>query len=189
MSYKLMLVENDIVLSKAIQEYLIDQGFNVYIANNGLEALNLAYQYNFDLIISDIMMPLVNGYELLAKLKKNKALSKIPVIDPAVNREGLAVVPSRLDGGRRAHVVHLLQHVQLHQAVHARVKVVNGRQLDRVAAADITDVRQPVVNKANALVAHRRLDTTAVVVANDQDVAHLEDLDGVLNDRQDVEVL
>nr|YP_537024.1 hypothetical chloroplast protein 29 [Neopyropia yezoensis]Q1XDE4.1 RecName: Full=Probable transcriptional regulator ycf29 [Neopyropia yezoensis]AGH27671.1 hypothetical chloroplast protein 29 [Neopyropia yezoensis]QFZ67007.1 Ycf29 [Neopyropia yezoensis]BAE92467.1 unnamed protein product [Neopyropia yezoensis] len=80
MSYKLMLVENDIVLSKAIQEYLIDQGFNVYIANNGLEALNLAYQYNFDLIISDIMMPLVNGYELLAKLKKNKALSKIPVI-------------------------------------------------------------------------------------------------------------
>lgn len=75
-----MLVENDIVLSKAIQEYLIDQGFNVYIANNGLEALNLAYQYNFDLIISDIMMPLVNGYELLAKLKKNKALSKIPVI-------------------------------------------------------------------------------------------------------------
>lgn len=62
-----MLVENDIVLSKAIQEYLIDQGFNVYIANNGLEALNLAYQYNFDLIISDIMMPLVNGYELFSK--------------------------------------------------------------------------------------------------------------------------
>nr|AIA21577.1 hypothetical protein [Neopyropia fucicola] len=80
MSYKLMLVENDIILSKAIQEYLIDQGFNVYIANNGLEALNLAYQYNFNLIISDIMMPLVNGYELLAELQKNKALSKIPVI-------------------------------------------------------------------------------------------------------------
>lgn len=75
-----MLVENDIALSKAIQEYLIDQGFNVYIANNGLEALNLAYQYNFNLIISDIMMPLVNGYELLAELQKNKALSKIPVI-------------------------------------------------------------------------------------------------------------
>lgn len=80
MLYKLMLVENDIALSKAIQEYLIDQGFNVYIANNGLEALNLAYQYNFNLIISDIMMPLVNGYELLAELQKNKALSKIPVI-------------------------------------------------------------------------------------------------------------
>lgn len=75
-----MLVENDIVLSKAIQEYLRNQGFNVYIANNGLEALNLAHQYNFNLIISDIMMPLVNGYELLEKLQKNKTLSKIPVI-------------------------------------------------------------------------------------------------------------
>nr|YP_009244654.1 hypothetical protein Ppul_041 [Pyropia pulchra]AMK96896.1 hypothetical protein Ppul_041 [Pyropia pulchra] len=80
MSYNLMLVENDIVLSKAIQEYLIDKGFNVYIANNGLEALNLANQYNLNLIISDIMMPLVNGYELLEKIQKTKALSKIPVI-------------------------------------------------------------------------------------------------------------
>nr|AIA21372.1 hypothetical protein [Pyropia kanakaensis] len=80
MSYNLMLVENDIVLSNAIQEYLVDQGFNVYIANNGLEAFNLANQYNFNLIISDIMMPLLNGYELLEKLKKTKSLSKIPVI-------------------------------------------------------------------------------------------------------------
>nr|ALL97357.1 ycf29 [Pyropia endiviifolia] len=80
MSHNLMLVENDIVLSKAIQEYLIDQGFNVYIASNGLEAFNLANQYNFNLIISDIMMPLVNGYELLKKLQKTKSLSTIPVI-------------------------------------------------------------------------------------------------------------
>nr|BED43152.1 Ycf29 protein [Pyropia sp. Myanmar_A]BED43349.1 Ycf29 protein [Pyropia sp. Myanmar_B]BED43546.1 Ycf29 protein [Pyropia sp. Myanmar_C] len=80
MSYNLMLVENDIVLSKAIQTYLRDQGFNVFIANNGLEAFQLAHQHKFDLIISDIMMPLVNGYELLDKLKKNKTLSKIPVI-------------------------------------------------------------------------------------------------------------
>nr|YP_009027627.1 hypothetical chloroplast protein 29 [Neoporphyra perforata]AGV01110.1 hypothetical chloroplast protein 29 [Neoporphyra perforata]AHB35121.1 hypothetical chloroplast protein 29 [Neoporphyra perforata]AHB35330.1 hypothetical chloroplast protein 29 [Neoporphyra perforata]AIA19492.1 hypothetical protein [Neoporphyra perforata]AIA19701.1 hypothetical protein [Neoporphyra perforata] len=80
MSYKLMLVENDTVLSKVIQEYLIDHGFNVYTANNGLEAFNLANQYNFNLIISDIMMPIVNGYELLEKLQATKRLSKIPVV-------------------------------------------------------------------------------------------------------------
>lgn len=85
--------------------------------------------------------------------------------------------------------MHLLKHVQLHQAVHASVKVVNGRQLHRMTAADITDVRQPVVDQADALVAHRRLDTTAIVVANDQDVADLKNLDGILNDGQDVEVL
>lgn len=75
-----MLVENDMVLSKAIQTYLRDHGFNVFIANNGLEAFHLANQHSFNLIISDIMMPLVNGYELLEKLQNNKALSKIPVI-------------------------------------------------------------------------------------------------------------
>nr|NP_053953.1 ORF29 [Porphyra purpurea]P51343.1 RecName: Full=Probable transcriptional regulator ycf29 [Porphyra purpurea]AAC08229.1 hypothetical chloroplast ORF 29 [Porphyra purpurea] len=80
MSYNLMLVENDTVLSKAIQEYLIDQGFNVDIALNGLEAFQLANKYKFDLIISDIIMPIIDGYELLEKLRKIDKLAKIPVI-------------------------------------------------------------------------------------------------------------
>ncbi|ASN78815.1 Ycf29 (chloroplast) [Porphyra umbilicalis] len=80
MSYNLMLVENDTVLSKAIQEYLIDQGFNVAIAINGLEAFQLANKYKFDLIISDIIMPIIDGYELLEKLQKIEKLAKIPVI-------------------------------------------------------------------------------------------------------------
>jgi len=75
-----MLVENDTVLSKAIQEYLIDQGFNVAIAINGLEAFQLANKYKFDLIISDIIMPIIDGYELLEKLQKIEKLAKIPVI-------------------------------------------------------------------------------------------------------------
>ena len=75
-----MLVENDTVLSKAIQEYLIDQGFNVDIALNGLEAFQLANKYKFDLIISDIIMPIIDGYELLEKLRKIDKLAKIPVI-------------------------------------------------------------------------------------------------------------
>lgn len=80
MSYNLMLVENDTVLSKAIQEYLIDKGFNITIANNGLEAFELANKYKFDLIISDIMMPVIDGYELLEKLQKLDKLLKIPFI-------------------------------------------------------------------------------------------------------------
>nr|AKE98943.1 hypothetical chloroplast protein 29 [Bangia fuscopurpurea] len=80
MSYNLMLVENDNALSHAVQEYLRDQGFIVHVASNGLDAFNLVNQYKFDLIISDIMMPIIDGYELLEKLQKNDNLSKIPVI-------------------------------------------------------------------------------------------------------------
>ena len=75
-----MLVENDNALSHAVQEYLEDQGFTVHVAINGLDAFNLINQYKFDLIISDIMMPVIDGYELLEKLQKNDDLSKIPVI-------------------------------------------------------------------------------------------------------------
>lgn len=80
MSYNLMLVENDNTLSKAIQEYLIEQGFNVYIASDGLEAMKIAKIYNLDLIISDIMMPIVDGYELLERLKKIEKLSETPFV-------------------------------------------------------------------------------------------------------------
>ena len=80
MVYNLMLVENDNILSKAIEEYLIDNGFAVHVAVNGLDALNLINKYKFDLIVSDIMMPLIDGYQLLEKLQKTEKLAKIPVI-------------------------------------------------------------------------------------------------------------
>jgi serine phosphatase RsbU (regulator of sigma subunit) len=64
------------VLSRRLKR----QGHTVAVAENGLQALEMMHTQSFDLILLDIMMPEMNGYQVLEELKANKALRHIPVI-------------------------------------------------------------------------------------------------------------
>jgi len=72
---RILLAEDDRDLSYFIQEGLIQAGFAVELAHNGKEAYELAIQYKYDLILLDIMMPEMNGHEVLQRLRRqgNKA--------------------------------------------------------------------------------------------------------------------
>ena len=74
----ILLVEDDVNLSTVLADYLRSKAYNVEQANNGVEAWELISIKHYDLIISDIMMPKMNGYELL-KLIRQKG-DKLPVI-------------------------------------------------------------------------------------------------------------
>ncbi len=56
------------------------QGFQVQVAENGLQALDMVRSENFDLVLLDIIMPQMNGYQVLAEMKADPKLSRIPVI-------------------------------------------------------------------------------------------------------------
>jgi len=55
-------------------------GFRVLSANNGQEAVELTNQHQPDLILMDLMMPLMDGYQATAAIKSNPALSHIPIV-------------------------------------------------------------------------------------------------------------
>jgi two-component system chemotaxis sensor kinase CheA len=55
-------------------------GFDVKTAVNGLEGLNLAKAEDFDLVVTDIEMPRMSGFELTSKIREDSELSEIPVI-------------------------------------------------------------------------------------------------------------
>lgn len=74
----ILLVEDDVNLSTVLADYLRSKAYNVEQANNGVEAWELISIKHYDLIISDIMMPKMNGYELL-KLIRQKS-DKLPVV-------------------------------------------------------------------------------------------------------------
>ena len=75
---KILVVEDDENLNKSICIFLTQKGFDVQACYNGDEAFDALYKSNFDLVISDIMMPKVDGYELAQNIRmQNKT---IPII-------------------------------------------------------------------------------------------------------------
>lgn len=70
--------ENDILL--IIKSALHEEGYDVTTANNGYDGLALAEDASPDLIILDIMMPEMDGFEVLQQLKENEKTAQIPVV-------------------------------------------------------------------------------------------------------------
>ncbi|QAA30301.1 DNA-binding response regulator [Clostridium manihotivorum] len=75
--YKLLLVEDDSEISELVLKHLTTEGFLVTAAKDGERALDEFYKNTFDLVLLDIMLPKVNGKEVLRKIREN---STVPVI-------------------------------------------------------------------------------------------------------------
>lgn len=70
--FTILVVEDDIILNKMMCTKLRQEQYNVFFAYNGQEALDILDKEHIDLIISDIMMPNMDGYELTKELRNAK---------------------------------------------------------------------------------------------------------------------
>lgn len=77
---QILLVENDIYLAYAIQSYISSKDRQLFIIGDSIAAIRLLQLYSFDLIISDIMMPNMNGYEFLTNLRTDARWVNMPFI-------------------------------------------------------------------------------------------------------------
>jgi signal transduction histidine kinase/DNA-binding response OmpR family regulator len=78
--YSCLFVDDNEHIRQMVAEVLKDNFKNLYLASNGKEALQIALKEIPDIIISDIMMPEMNGYELCRKIKENMNINHIQVI-------------------------------------------------------------------------------------------------------------
>jgi len=74
---KVLIVDDEIGIREVIKEYCLNENYETFEAQNGIEALKILECENIDIIILDIMMPKMDGYTTLSKIKNNY---KIPVI-------------------------------------------------------------------------------------------------------------
>ena len=79
-SKKLLVIEDEVALLYALQSKLSVEGFEVITAENGEKALQLLDDTVPHLIILDIMLPGIDGWEVLSKIRENEALVEVPVI-------------------------------------------------------------------------------------------------------------
>ncbi len=76
----ILLIDDDANVRQLMQRTLSSRGYQVLVADNGLTGLELAEQHIPDIIILDVVMPKMNGWQVLVQLKADPALSHIPVI-------------------------------------------------------------------------------------------------------------
>jgi len=77
---KILVVDDEKELVKLITFNLSIAGYNVLSAKNGIEALEISEQENPDLIILDIMLPRIDGWEVCRRLRQNPHTTNIPII-------------------------------------------------------------------------------------------------------------
>ena len=75
MNKKLLLLEDDVSLHETIVDYLQSLQYEVYSVYNGNDALDILYEKNFDLLLLDVNVPDINGFEILNTIRKNDVLT------------------------------------------------------------------------------------------------------------------
>src|SRR3989338_7818389 len=78
---KLLIVEDEAVISKPLADEFRDEGFDVHTAQNGKAGLELALREKPDLILLDLLMPVMDGITMMGKLREtNEYGKKVPII-------------------------------------------------------------------------------------------------------------
>lgn len=74
---KILIVEDDIDIQELLKNFLQEVGYEISIANDGMEAISLFSTIHFDLILLDIMLPKIDGFTVCELIRKQ---SQIPII-------------------------------------------------------------------------------------------------------------
>ncbi len=93
----ILVIEDEDLIRDSLEDLLLVEGFEVVTAQNGGEGIYLASQRQPDLILCDVMMPVLNGYEVLEQVRQHKELSTVPflfltsMMDRRSNRKGMSL--------------------------------------------------------------------------------------------------
>ncbi|MDO8265061.1 MAG: response regulator [Candidatus Parcubacteria bacterium] len=104
MPKKILFIEDETALQKTLGEVLIQEGYEVISALDGETGMELAETKNPDLILLDLILPKLNGFEVLEKLKENPATKNIPVII-LTNLEKMEDIGKAMELGAKSYLV------------------------------------------------------------------------------------
>src|SRR3989338_2634005 len=77
---KILIIEDDSLLGSALKKKLVDEGLKVVLAPDGAIGFEQIKSFQPDLILLDILLPKMNGYEILEAKQKDPSIASIPVI-------------------------------------------------------------------------------------------------------------
>ncbi len=97
-SWKILIVEDDATMMEILSDKLGKEGFEIIAAKDGLEGLKTALEKHPDLLLLDLIMPVMDGLTMLKKIREDKWGVKVPVIILTNLSENRAVADSLESG-------------------------------------------------------------------------------------------
>jgi DNA-binding LytR/AlgR family response regulator len=159
---KILVIEDDESINDSIKEFLENEDFQVFSASNGREGLNLALKECPDLIVCDILMPGMNGYEVLSELSKKEADIPFIFLTAKIERDDIRkgmeigaddylTKPFKLEELLKAIEVRLMKRDRLNKAVSQQAPSTK-EEAEEKDFLFITETDQPQIVKFDNIV-------------------------------------
>ena len=143
MQYKILIVDDDENICELLNLYLKKDGFDTVLAYNGMQAVEYAEKFNPDLILLDIMLPKLDGWQVCREIRKK---SEVPIIMLTAKGETFDKILG-LELGADDYITKPFDTKE----VIARIKAVLRRTSDKENQSDIKEVRfeKLIINLTN----------------------------------------
>lgn len=139
-NYKILLVDDMLVNQEVIKAMLEPEGHQVLVANNGLQAFEIFETQNFDLILMDILMPVMNGEEAIQAIRNSNSPQRdIPIL--ALTADAVAGARDKyLQIGANDYLIKPVELTQLRQKLRLHIK--GGQEPEQQSEEPAADENQ-----------------------------------------------
>jgi two-component system cell cycle response regulator CtrA len=131
---RVLLVEDDLAMARSIEMMLNGEGFNVYATDMGEEGLDLGKIYDYDIIVLDLNLPDIHGYDVLKKLRSAKIDTPILILS------GMTESDDKVKGlvfGADDYLTKPFDKSELVARIHAVVRRSRGHAQSSIAIGDL----------------------------------------------------
>ena len=132
---RVLLIEDNPTTSKSIEMMLLSEGFNVYCTDMGEEGLDLGKLYDYDIILLDLNLPDIHGYDVLKQLRESKVRTPVLVL---TGMKDITNVVKALGTGADDYVTKPFHKQELVARIHAIVRRSQGHPDSLITTGKLT---------------------------------------------------
>lgn len=175
MAHKLLLADDSITIQKVVELVLAEEDFEIRSVSNGEDALKEMTSFQPDIVLADIEMPKMNGYQLCERIKKNPKTATVPVLL-------LAGAFEPIDEGRAAQagaddsVIKPFESQELISKINAALTIVSAGGGEEVSVGDMDEDLLAVAEEEGDIEIEAEAEVLAEAGEGEEDLWAMEDI-------------